>query len=167
MDTILSNMSLRSYTFAHLNKRNSYIYPLLNGKQMAGDCHNALTDEDSEAVVAIKDGKIVSYIVFTIRETEGISYLLVDFSCTKVDERRHGLSVKLRAAVFLYAVSLNIDYIISHCNQSSSQLLVKKFGFHHISSNHAVFSKLRDIIDTECAVSTKDPVFLELLHIAY
>ncbi len=127
---------------------------------MAGDCHDALTDEGSEAVAAMKDGKIVSYIVFTIHYVDNISYLLIDFSCTKLDERRHGLSVKLRAIIFRYAVSMKINYIVSHCNPSSAQLLAKKFGFHHVSSGHPIFKKLQDIVEAECAVSTKD---LELL----
>lgn len=160
MDIVLNRINLPPYTLHHLPAQHPFIHPIVNGKAMASDCHRGYTDENAEAIVAYKGAEIVSYLVYTVDEVS----VHIDFSCTKIDERRRGLSVLLRAILFQYAINNRIPYIVSNCNESSGGLLSQKFGFSY--APEGILEAVSEAIGEEvnCAVQTDDIHFVTLVE---
>ena len=116
------------------------IYPFMNPHgDFADDCHkNINTCDDSDAAtekcfaVAIEGPHAIeSYLTFTVErnEMDGSRFVLINFSCTKRDKRRIGLSMILRLIPFLYAKESGIPCVASDTNEKSSGLLIHKYGF--------------------------------------
>lgn len=85
------------------------------------------------SLVAVNnEGTVISYLSFSIwLNSEGkYDFLLLNDSCTKIDERRRGISMLLRYIPIAYAYQYNFTYVGSDTkNVLSRNLLVSKFGF--------------------------------------
>lgn len=102
----------------------------------SSQCHNQSDTytENSRYVSIIAyhtDTKqITSYITWeNYISKSNTKYLYLMWSCTKIDHRRHKLSLVLRLVMIYYGIRSKYDKIVSDTNEASGKLLVEKFGF--------------------------------------
>ena len=83
------------------------------------------------SVMAVSKKKIVSYLTFSVEKSEisNDMFVQINYTCTKMDNRRKGLSTLLRILPIMYAYENGINFVVSDTNAKSSGLLKHKFGF--------------------------------------
>lgn len=100
------------------------------------DCHQSVICTDScvelsGVYITDPNHNVVSYITFTREQSDltGEEFVLINFSCTRIDHRRKGLSRIIRLIIMVYALHHNIRYVASDVNEQSGQMAKKYFNF--------------------------------------
>ncbi len=78
-----------------------------------------------------KTGNMVSYITFSLElsTTHGFQFVLINFACTNIDNRRKGLSIMLILVPMMFARDNRIQFVVADTNVKSAGLLKKYYGF--------------------------------------
>lgn len=112
------------------------------------------TSADIINVLAIhkQTGKVASFLSWENYKNKKVKLIYIMWSCTKIDDRRKGLSTLLRMVPIMYGIHHKFDYVVADTNEQSSPLLVNKFGFEYQETYDA---KIGNMTNWDISINTK------------